>query len=114
MMTTKTVTALAMISLLALPGCFVRHAAKPDTIVAQCQAEVAPAGTYQYEEGPGLPVMVAVQDGTEAGAAAFNTCIRQKGIALGLLANPATSKGGYCPKGSAMIYGGSTYCIGTN
>lgn len=113
-MTTKTVTALAMISLLALPGCFVRHSAKPDTIVAQCQAEVAPAGTYQYEEGPSIPVMVAVEDGTEAGEAAFNRCIRQKAISLGLLANPATVKGGLCPKGAATLYGGSSYCIGTN
>lgn len=110
MITTKTVTALAMVSLLALPGCAVRQAVNPDVLVAQCQAEVAPAGTYQYEEGVSLPVMVAVEDGTEAGAAAFNSCIRQKAIALGVLDEPA--KGGLCPKTAATLYGGATYCIG--
>lgn len=102
-----------IVSLLGLAAC-APATIKPDALVAQCQAEAAPAGTYQYDEGPAVPVMTAVADGTQAGADAFNACIRNKAVAAGLIANPATARSNYCPDGAAVLYGGATYCTGTN
>lgn len=107
-------TACGLTLVLALGACSGPRA-KPADIVAQCQAEVAPAGTYEYEEGTGLPVIRAVEDGTQAGADSFNACIRQKATAAGLIAGPgARGTNPACHKGAATIVGGATYCIGVN
>ncbi|QGX97332.1 hypothetical protein EI983_03170 [Roseovarius faecimaris] len=108
-------TACGLSLVLTLGACDILMKPKPADIVAQCKAEVAPPGTYEYEEGPGLPVIRAVEDGTEAGAESFNACIRQKAVAAGLISSPNSRAGNViCPDGAATIYGGATYCIGTN
>ncbi len=109
---THIVTGATLVSLLVVSAC-TRQGASPDALVRACQTEVAPAGTYQYTEGTGLPVMVAVDDGTEAGAEAFNQCIRAKAVHFGLIPNPATSGYMSCPDGAPFMYGGASYCLGT-
>ena len=103
---------LAGLGLIGLSSC-TRTVMSGDEMVAMCQMEVAPAGTYTYEQGQAIPVMVAVEDGTERGARAFNACIRAKAVDSGIV--PLTSANGVtgaiCPDGAPTIYGGATYCI---
>lgn len=113
-MSIRVITGLALAAILGLSGCKLTTAS-PEALVAQCQAEVAAPGTYVYEDGQAIPEITAVEDGSEEGAAALNACVRQKAIAAGLLASPVTGrKSVACPDGAATLYGGATYCIGTN
>jgi len=110
--TTPLMKSIAVLTLLGLAGC-ARVAMSGDEMVAQCKAEVAPGGTYEYDEGMTIPVMRAVDNGTKRGERAFNACIRGKAVKAGMI--PVTSStghtGGICPNGAPFIYGGSTYCI---
>lgn len=108
----KPVALAVALTLIGAAAC-VRTPISAEAMVSQCQNEVAPAGTYEYDEGPQIPTMRAVADGTEAGAAAFNACIRQKAAEDGLIAMTSTGQSNsFCPKGASTLYGGVTYCIG--
>ena len=112
-MFTRLITVFTLMSLLGLAAC-TRNAVRPDNLVSYCKAEVAPGGTYEYDEGAEIPVMRPVGDGTPEGAAAFNACIRDRAVSKGLLADPITGRTSYvCKDGAPIIYGGATYCIGT-
>jgi hypothetical protein len=54
----------------------------------QCQAEVKPQGSYEYAAGVTVPQVRPVGNGTAAGAAALNTCIRSKAAAAGISSAP--------------------------
>ena len=109
----RTLCGVSILALAGLAACE-RRQVTPAELVAQCQAEVAPIGTYVYEDEATLPTVTAVEDGSEAGAHAFNKCIRQKAAAAGLISDPSTGRGGFCHDGAATLVGGATYCIGTN
>lgn len=110
---TRTAPALAAVALLSISAC--QMPVTGDALVAQCQAEVAPAGTYEYVEGAAVPEMVPVEDGTQAGADALNLCIKTKAAQAGLISLTSSGRvGAACPDGAPPIYGGATYCIGTN
>ena len=112
--TQRAVLLISVAALVGLAACE-RRQASPASLVEQCQAEVAPPGTYVYEDEATLPVVTPVEDGTEAGAHAFNACIREKAAQAGLIANPLTGRSNsLCPDGAPTILGGATYCIGTN
>ncbi|MGB5870209.1 MAG: hypothetical protein WBH04_08405 [Albidovulum sp.] len=57
----------------------------------QCIAEVQPQGSYAYPAGVAAPVVRPGADGTEAGAAAINTCIRSKAAVAGISTAPQTN-----------------------
>ena len=86
-----------------------------EELVAQCQAQAVYPGTYEYEDGDVIPTVVPVEDGSEAGALAFNACIRAKAAEAGMITLGSDGRvGAACPDGAATIYGGATYCIGNN
>lgn len=109
------VVAVALLALAAVPGCTPRPLAA-DELVAMCQAEANPGGTYEYDVGTPIPVMRPIEDGTEFGARIFNACIRSKAANAGMM--PAASARGHtgaiCPKADAVLYRGTLYCIRVN
>jgi len=109
----RNVKPIALVALITIAAC-VRTPISGDEMVAQCQAEAAPVGTYEYDEGAAVPVMRAIEDGTASGARKFNACIRAKAASEGLIAMSSSTgrTGAACPNGAATLYGGSTYCIG--
>lgn len=105
-------SALLILSLAGLSGCM-RAQDTPEELVAACQAEVAAAGTYVYEDGAAVPVVTAVEDGTSAGEAALNACIQRKAASQGLVMSPAGTRSvPACYDGAPTLVGGTTYCIG--
>ncbi|MGC1488691.1 MAG: hypothetical protein WA784_12990, partial [Albidovulum sp.] len=58
----------------------------------QCIAEIQPQGSYEYPAGVAAPVVRPGADGTEAGAAAINTCIRSKAAVAGISTAPETNQ----------------------
>ena len=111
---TRGAMGMAGLSLVIVVSC-TRVQPTGDQLVAMCQAEVAPAGSYEYDEGEVLPKVRPVADGTEAGADAFNRCIRLKAAEAGMISLSSNGRvSAACPEGAATIYGGATYCIGNN
>ena len=106
-------TGLTLLALIGISACS-RSFPSGEELVTMCQTQAAPGGTYEYDEGTEIPVMRPVGDGTEAGARAFNACIRAKAADAGMIAMTsfAGNTGSSCPDGAAAIYGGATYCIG--
>jgi hypothetical protein len=87
-----------------------------EQVTKACRSEVGADGTYQIRMVSGVPEAwpivgaYGLKDGTEAGAAALNACIKRKASSSGAVATNASQPLGSCKKSGSPLQGGSGYC----
>lgn len=98
---------LRIVAALGATGLLAACAAPDADFATRCMSRVKPVGQYDYAAGQDIPVVMAGQGGTQAGADAVNACIDRLAAEQGLKPGMARTMPSGGPAAATVAEGGS-------